>query len=754
MKRSVKILWRIFFGGLLFVILLFVCANFGLFGKMPSMKELENPEADLASEVYTSDGAMLGKYFLEDRSEVKYSQISPFVINALIATEDIRFNEHSGIDGKAIGRSVIKMGTRGGGSTITQQLAKALLGQGKSRTNPIKRGVEKIKEWIIAVKLERNFTKEEIITLYLNRVEWGNMYGIRNASKTYFQKEPKDLKIEEAAVLVGMLRGAIYDPVRHPKKGLDRRNTVLAQMREAGFLTDVECSKLQALPLITNYKKTEDAVGSAPYFRATLAEQLKDWCKNHTNEATGENYNLYKDGLKIYTTLNSRMQRYAEESVQAHMPEIQKKLNALLKVNAKGMWKGHEHTMDQAMAASDRWKEMAEDSVDEETIKKSFYIKTKMNVFAYNAKGYIDTLMTPYDSIKYHKQILQTSFVCMDPASGAIKCWVGGVNFKWFKLDHVTRERQVGSTFKPLLYTLAVKDEGYKFNTVLQDGPLTLNNKTITGTAGTMANCLAFSKNIGAWRLMSVVGPERTVEFAKKAGIKKDIPSFPSIALGAAEIPILQMLQSYTMFPNEGNSVEPFFITRIEDKNGKLLEEFHAAESKAVISPADAFAMIQMMQGVVKFGTGKSLSNYKIPVEMAGKTGTTDQYADGWFIGYTPELLAGTWVGCDDPFLRIYSGTAGGNEMALPNWGNFMRKVYADKTLGYGRMKSFAIPANYDTTGFMGDADFAKPVGTDSTDEDSGNGSAEDFITTPPDKDTVPPNKPVQRSEAIMPRKN
>ena len=454
MKRSVKILWRVFFGGLLLVILLFTAANFGLFGNMPSIKQLENPEANLASEVYSSDGALLGKYFLEDRSEIKYSQISPFVINALIATEDVRFKDHSGIDAKAVGRAVVKLGTNGGGSTISQQLAKNILQQGQGKSF---RGTEKLKEWIIAVKLERNFTKEEIITLYLNRVTWGNMYGIRNASKAYFQKEPINLKIEEAAVLVGMLRGGMYDPVRHPQRGLMRRNTVLSQMREAGYLTDTETKRLQALPLITNYKRTEDAVGSAPYFRATLAEQLKDWCKNHMNEATGENYNLYKDGLRIYTTLNSKMQRYAEESVQAHMPDIQKKLNVLLKVNSKGMWKGHEHTMDQAMESSDRWKEMLEDSTDVETIKKSFFVKTKMAVFAYNSKGYIDTLMTPYDSIKYHKQILQTSFVCMNPKTGEIKAWVGGVNFKWFKLDHVNSERQVGSTFKPLFIHLQSK---------------------------------------------------------------------------------------------------------------------------------------------------------------------------------------------------------------------------------------------------------------------------------------------------------
>ena len=753
MKRSVKIMWRVFFAGVLLVIILFLCANFGLFGTMPSMKQLENPEADLASEVYSQDGALLGKYYLEDRSEVKYNQISQHVFNALIATEDARFKDHSGIDGKAVARAFTKFGSDGGGSTITQQLAKNILGhQRKPGGNVLTRGLEKIKEWIIAVKLERNFTKEEIITLYLNRVPWGNMYGIRNASKAYFQKEPKDLKVEEAAVLVGMLKGAGYDPVRHPKKAMDRRNTVIGQMVKAEFLTPEAGKKLQATALITNYKRADENTGSAPYFRATLAEKMKDWCKNHTNPVTGENYNLYKDGLKIYTTINSKMQRYAEESVQAHMPNIQKKLNALLKVNAKGMWKGHERTMDQAMLASDRWQDMVDDSIDAAAIKKTFYVKVPMKIFAYNAKGFIDTVMTPYDSIKYHKQILQTSFVCMDPKTGEIKAWVGGINFKWYKLDHVTTERQVGSTFKPLLYSLAIKDEAVKPTTVLQDGPLTLGGKTIGGVAGNVANCLAYSKNIGAWRLMEMVGPERTVEFAKKAGIKKNIPAYPSIALGAAEIPILQMLQSYTMFANKGASIEPWFITRIEDKYGKVLEEFTSNGSKTVMGEADTYTMIRLMEGVVKIGTGKSLANYKIPVSMAGKTGTTDDYADGWFIGYTPELLAGTWVGCDDPFLKIYSGTAGGNEMALPNWGNFMRKVYADKTLGYGRIKNFAVPANFDTASISGDIN--NLIGTDTTTLDSGNGSIDDFTNEPesPAKDT--PVKRPQQQPANLPKKN
>ena len=323
MKRSVKILWRVFLGGLLLVILLFFCANFGLFGKMPSLEEIQNPEADLASEIYSADGVLMGKYYAENRSEVKYNQISPNVINALIATEDERFYDHSGIDGKAIFRAVIHLGRDGGGSTLTQQVAKMMLGQGHG--NFLVRGFQKIKEWIVAVKLERNFTKEEIITLYLNRAPWGNVYGIRNAARTYFQKEPKDLKIEEAAVLIGMLKGFIYNPISYPKASVDRRNTVIDQMVacQQQFLTEAEAAKLKAKPLITNYKKIDENVGIAPYFRTVLADKLKDWCKKHNNPKTGEPYNLYRDGLKIYTTIDSRMQKYAEEAVVEHMPVIQ-----------------------------------------------------------------------------------------------------------------------------------------------------------------------------------------------------------------------------------------------------------------------------------------------------------------------------------------------------------------------------------------------------------------------------------------------
>ncbi len=403
------------------------------------MTELENPEADLASEVYSSDGKLMGKYYAENRSEVKYHDISPNVINALIATEDERFKDHSGIDARAVARAVFTLGTQGGGSTITQQLAKMMLNQG--RGNIFTRSIQKLKEWIVAVKLERNFTKEEIITLYLNRASWGSNYGIRNASKTYYQKDPAELDIEEAAVLVGMLKGFVYDPIRHKDASLKRRNVVLDQMENAGFLTKEQCETLKAKPLITNYKKPDENVGIAPYFRVVLADKLKEWCKTHKNPKTGENYDLYRDGLKIYTTINSVMQQYAEESVEQHMPVIQKKLDYLLKYNGDKMWKGHENVIEAAMKSSERWKNLKEDEIGEDEIKKSFYVPARMKIFAWNAKHELDTVMTPFDSIKYHKQLMQTSFAAMDPITGEVKCWVGGIDFRWFKYDHVTANR-------------------------------------------------------------------------------------------------------------------------------------------------------------------------------------------------------------------------------------------------------------------------------------------------------------------------
>ena len=759
MKRSVKILWTIFWVGFLAVALLFLLANFGLFGKMPSLVELENPEADLASEIISADGILMGKYYAENRSEIKYQQISQNVIDALIATEDQHFYEHSGIDAAAVARAVLKLGTDGGGSPITQQLAKMILKQG--RGNILVRGIDKVKEWIIAVKLERNFTKSEIITLYLNRAPWGNVYGIRNASRTYFQKEPGDLKPEEAAVLVGMLKGFIYNPISRPAAAIVRRNTVLQRMVDTKqkYLTQPEADKLKAKPLITNYKQIDENVGMAPYYRRALLDVLKNWCATNTNPKTGEGYDLYRDGLRIYTTIDSRMQKYAEQATEEHMPQLQARLNASLRGRSNKLWKGHDNIVTSAIKYSERWKNMKEAEIPEDEIRKSFTIPVRMKIFDWKGgpRHERDSVMTPLDSIKYHKQIMQTSFVAMDPKTGEIKAYVGGIDYRWFKFDNATAMRQVGSTFKPLLYTLAVTDAGYTPETYIPGGPLTLGGKTISTAGGTMAYCLAKSLNGAAWHLMAIIGVRRTVEFAQQVGISVKIPPFPSIALGAAEIPMIQMLQSYTMFPNKGYNTTPVYLNRIEDKNGNLIHEFPLAQSKQVIGESDAYTMVKIMQGVVQFGTARRINSYDIPVEKAGKTGTTNGNTDGWFIGYTPELLAGSWVGCSDPFIPVYNNT-GGSEMSAPRWGIFMSKSYADKRLNLGQQKKFDVPVELKNAPISADPTFLDNANRGDTTmmEDNGNGNAGDFfgeeevqelLDTTPVKPILKTPKPDERKD-------
>ncbi len=733
MRRSVKILWRVFFIGLLAVVALFTLANFGVFGKMPSLEELENPEADLASEVITADGILMGKFYAENRSEIKYAEISDNVIHALIATEDQYFYDHSGIDPKAVARAVFKLGTDGGGSSITQQLSKMILKQG-NRSNKFSRGLEKVKEWIISVKLERNFTKEEIITLYLNRAPWGNVYGIRNASRTYFQKEPKDLKLEEAAVLIGMLKGYIYNPITRPEQSKNRRNTVIDRMVDTKqqYLTRAEADTYKAKPLVTNYRKIDEDMGIAPYYRRAVADELKKWCDANTNPRTGEPYDLYRDGLKIYTTIDSKMQAYAEFATNEHIPVLQKKLDAYLKPRQDRLWKGRESVLGRAMKYSERWKNMTEAGKSEEEIRKSFNVPVKMKVFSWadKDKHEMDTVMTPLDSIKFHKQLLQTSFVAIDPRSGEIKAYIGGADFRWFKFDNAQAMRQVGSTIKPLLYTLAVTDAGYSPDSQIPGGGVTLNGKYIPFGGGTLAKNLAMSVNGAAWKLISIIGVRRMVEFAHQCGISVTLPNYPSIALGAAEIPMLQMLQAYSMFPNRGYSTNVVFMTRIEDKNGNLLHEFPLAQSKQILADRDAYTMVKMMQGVIQFGTGRRLNAYNIPTEKAGKTGTTNDNTDGWFIGYTPELLAGSWVGASDPFIPIYSNNSGGAEMSAPRWGRFMEKVYADKKLNYGSVKEFEVPIELKNDPISADPTYLYNLdnGTDTLPEDKGNGDANDFF--------------------------
>ncbi|HEY9341405.1 MAG TPA: transglycosylase domain-containing protein [Hanamia sp.] len=725
-KPSVKLLWAIVGIGFALFTLILAGANFGLFGKLPSLQELENPQANLATEIYANDGStLMGKIYAENRVSVDYKDISTSVIDALISTEDIRFYEHSGIDPVALGRAIKGLGNQGGGSTITQQLAKNILGQG--RGSVVRRGIDKIKEWIVALKLEKNFTKQEIIALYLNRVSWLNVYGIRNAARVYFQKEPSELTTDESALLVGMLSGpGQYDPVRHPDAALARRNLVMDRMVTNNVLTASQAEMLKKRSLGIKYKKLDENMGIAPYFRTVLTKKLLDWCKTHTDAKTGNNYDLYRDGLKIYTTIDPKMQLYAEEAVVKHMTTMQKTFNRQL---GKNVWKGQEEILNRAMKESDRWKYMKEEGLTDSEIKKAFTVPVSMKVFAWNKKRETDTVMAPLDSIKYFKQMMQTAFCAIDPITGEVKAWVGGIDFKWFKYDHVTTNRQVGSTFKPILYTLAITDAGLTPDSYIGGKSITLANKTITGGGGTMAYCLAKSINVAAYDLMSRIGPKKTAEFAHLCGIKSNIPVVPSIALGSADIQLIEMLRAYTMFPNRGFNTEPVYLNRIEDRNGNVLQTFQA-ESKQVISEVDAYTMYRMMQGVVDFGTGHAMRDrFNIQSQMGGKTGTTNDNTDGWFIGYTPQLLAGVWVGCDDPFLRIRQ-TYGGNEMAMPEFAYFMQKVYANKDLGIDPKAEFEKPSQLNNDPIYADQNFASIVqqgqGNDFS-EDQGNGDAGDY---------------------------
>jgi penicillin-binding protein 1A len=750
MKKSVKILWRIFFAGILLVALIILLANWGALGKMPSIADIENPTASLASQVYAEDGTLMGKYYLEDRVNVEYKNISKHVINALVATEDERFYDHSGIDTRRLLSAILSLGSRGGASTITMQTAKNLFTQNWSTKNFLLRSIQKIKESIIAVKLERNFTKEEIITLYLNTVAFGdNVYGIRNASKTFFQKEPDRLNVEEAAVLVGMLKASnTYNPRINPSKALNRRNTVINQMVRNNYLSAGEAEIIKKKPIVLDYRKLDETAGYAPYFRMVLGEEMKKWCKEH-KKSNGENYDLYRDGLKIYTTINPRMQQYAEEAVAKHFSYMQKILNAQSNIKNGSVWKGHDNVLDAAMKQTERWKNGKKEGMDDASLRKSFFVKTPMKVFAWNNNRSVDTVMTPYDSIKYHRQMLQAGFMAMDPLSGEVKAWVGGIDFKTFKYDHVNlnTKRQVGSTIKPLLYSLAIEDNGFTPNTMVVDeqqnfgtyGLVPATTTTCSGETMPMAKALALSRNCATAYIMKQLGPQgnegakRFANFLKECSIQTNIEPYPSIALGSAEISLMEMMQAYSMFPGRGFNVKPMYITRIEDKNGNVLQTF-IPQRKEVISDVTAYSVISMMQGVMKFGTGRRIWSYDVDGEIAGKTGTTNDNSDAWFMGYTPQLIAGVWTGCDDRFIRFNSTDIGqGSSVALPIWAYFYDKASNDKSLALDTKSSFVKPEVM-TNDIIYDWINSVPTELGAEGEDVGNGSSSDY------GELIPPN--------------
>ena len=740
MKKSVQVFWRLFFLGFAAILVMILLANFGVFGNMPSLKELENPSIQQASEVIANDGTLMGKYYTErgNRSNVKYRDISANVTNALIATEDERFYSHAGVDFRSTLRAVFTLGKQGGGSTISQQLAKALLEQGSR--NRAWRVIEKLKEWIIAVKLERNFTKEEILTLYLNAVPFGNnIYGIRNASRTFFQKEPDRLNVEEAALLIGMLKGnSIYNPIRNPKAALDRRNVVIGQMEVNGKLSPAESSKLKAMPITLSYKKLDENTGYAPYFREVLKDEVRAALKG-VEKSNGDEYDIYKDGLRIFTTINPRMQEYAEEAVASHMPNLQKAMNAQAKIRNGSIWKEHENVLENEMKRSDRWRYLADDGLTDKEIKATFKKKVPMKVFAWNNKREKDTVMTPYDSIKYHRQMLQTAFMVMDPITGEVRAWVGGINFKTYKYDHanIRTQRQVGSTIKPLLYMQAMEERGFHPETEVMDVQQDFGNKQLvpatskscSGRTMTMASALAWSKNCATAYIMKQVGPKAFSDFLSRLNIPTKVEPFPSIALGSCDLSLFEMLWGYSVFAGRGFSTKPYFISRIEDRNGNVIRRFdYSVNRKEAVSEITAYNMTRMMQGTVDMGTAAGLRARLGATEMAGKTGTTNDNADAWFVGFTPQLLAGVWIGCDDRFIRIENNLGYGGRAAMPIWEIFYRKVYGDKTLGIDKDARFVKPADYDNR--INSADII-PIDMDinpgAEGEDQGVGTGDDY---------------------------
>ncbi len=712
-------------------------ASWGVFGKMPSMKDLENPTLLQTSEVYAVDGTLMGKYYRENgnRSNVNFNDISKNVIDALVATEDQRFYEHSGIDIKSTLRAVFTFGREGGGSTITQQLAKALLAQGSK--NKAWRIIEKMKEYIIAIKLERNFTKQEILALYLNAVPFSdNVYGIRNASRTFFQKEPDRLNVEEAAVLIGMLKGnSMYNPRTNPKAALDRRNTVLDQMAKNGRISEAEGTKLKALPIKLNYRKMDENTGYAPYFREILKDEVKQALKN-IKKPGGGSYDIYDDGLKIYTTINVKMQEYAEEGVAQWMPTLQKALNG--QGFMKTVWKEREDVLERYMKESDRWNNMKDDGFTDDEIRASFKVKTPMKVFAWNSNRQKDTIMTPLDSIKYHRQMMQCAFMVTDPVTGEVRAWVGGVSFRTYKLDHANlkTKRQVGSTIKPLLYTQAMEERGMNPETVVENQAQFFPGngwvpavKRCKGTLEvTMAGALAFSLNCASAYIMKQVGPPQFADFLSRLNLPTKVDVVPSLALGACNLSLFEMMWGYSIFAGHGFSTKPYFINRIEDRNGNVIMRFGTTQKEA-ISEVTAYRMCKMMQGTVDRGTAAGLRSRLGIVEMGGKTGTTNDNTDGWFMGYTPQLLGGVWIGCDDQFIRLENNLGYGGQAARPIWEYFFRKVLADKSLGIEKDAKFSMPPDMQNEINSADIDqMIENVSPGAEGEDQGVGKEKDFL--------------------------
>ena len=753
--KYIKWFWIAFLSGIGFIMLLFLLASIGAFGSMPNFDELENPENNLATEIVSSDGRTIGTFFNENRTPVSYDELPDHLVKALVATEDERFYEHSGVDARGTLRALAFLGTKGGASTITQQLSKLLFTGGSK--NIVERIFQKIKEWVIAIRLERQYTKDEIVTMYFNKYDFlYQAVGIGSASRIYFGKEPSELKIEESAILVAMLKNPIlYNPNkdRFKKNSLDRRNQVLKQMEKQEFISTEVKDSLQKLPLTIDFSPEGHSDGLATYFREYLRDFMADWIKDNPkiNPETGDEelYNIYRDGLKINVTIDSRMQKYAEESVKAHLTKLQKEFNRQNKGNKTAPFRDIEKEdvekiIKQGMRRSERYRVMKAAGKKDKEIYASFKEKAKMKVFSW--EGTIDTVMTPRDSILYYKSFFQTGMMSMEPQTGHVKAWVGGNNYKYFQYDHVKQgKRQVGSTFKPFVYATAIDQlklspcdtlpnvqytiEAGKFGSTEDWTPRNAGEKY--GGMLSLKQALAQSVNTITARLMGRIGPVPVVRLAKKMGIESRIPEVPSIALGSVDLSVYEMVGAYSTFVNEGIYNTPVMVTSIQDKNGTVLFQ-NVPNPKDVISKEAAYVTINLMEGVTRSGsgvrlrTGKSYrKDYKKVVTgypygftnpIAGKTGTTQNQSDGWFMGMVPNLCTGVWVGAEDRATHFGGVLYGqGAAMALPIWAMFMKKCYNDKTLKVSKGE-FPRP---DNLSIEIDCDNYKSKGSQNNDVDS-----------------------------------
>lgn len=740
-SKYVKWFWKLIAGGILAIILVFLLASWGVFGKMPNIEDLHNPKTNLASEIISADGQLIAKYYLDDnRTPVGYDELPKHLVDALIATEDARFHKHAGIDGIGTLRAFFFLGKRGGASTISQQLSRQLF-VGQHATNTLERITQKFKEWVIAIRLEEQYTKEEIIAQYFNIYDFNNNAdGIRSAARIYFGKEPKDLDLKESAMLVGMFKNSsLYNPRPHrnPEGTRNRRNVVLAQMAKYDYITEEVKDSLQQTELDLKYTPESHREGLATYFRAYLQEFMKDWAsKDENKKPDGTKYNIYKDGLKIYTTIDSRMQQYAEDAVTQHMPRLQAEFfhqntpkqnptSPFLELDKDEI----KSLLNTGMRRSERWRKMKYDlGKSEEEIIESFEKPIQMDVFSWKDGVYteIDTIMTPMDSMRYYKSFLRPAMMAMEPQTGHVKAWVGGMNYKHFQYDMVKQgKRQVGSTFKPFVYATAIDQlhlspcdtlprsqitiDAYKFGNPEPWAPRN-DDGNYEGFL-TLKQALASSVNTVTARLMDKIGPQPVVDLAKSLGIEQDIPPVPSIALGTPDLSVYEMVAAYSSFANKGVYTKPVMITTIEDKNGTILYQT-VPETKDVLSEEAAYVTVNLLQGVTQGGSGTRLRHnyatdpvYKkiitgYPYEfdksipIAGKTGTTQNQSDGWFMGMVPNLVTGVWVGGEDRATHFANITYGqGAAMALPIWGLFMKSCYADETLSISKGE-FERPEN------------------------------------------------------------